>query len=700
MTPTERLDELRRLIRHHEDCYYVHDSPEISDTEFDALMAELRAFEAEHPDLVTPDSPTQRVGGKVAAGFAAVAHASQMLSLDNAYTEDDLRAFDERVRQGLAADGAPPATVDYVAELKIDGLGVAARYEQGVLTRGVTRGDGTTGEDVTSNVRTIRAVPLRLKDGAPRAQAVPQGSIEVRGEVYIPRTTFERTNEQRRAEGEPVFMNPRNAAAGALRQLDPVVVATRGLRVWFYQPVFVDAIDSDGAFTRHSEVLNALTEWGLPVEPNWTRCEGIEAVLDVCRRWSDRREDVDYQIDGVVVKVDDLATRRGLGATSKFPRWAIAFKYPAEQRTTVLREIRINVGRTGAVTPYAVLDPVVIAGTTVSMSTLHNADDVTRKDLREGDTVIVEKGGDVIPKVVGPVLTKRSKLAKAWAMPEACPACESRLHRSEGEAAWRCENTSCSAKLRRSLEHFASRGAMNIEGLGEALVAQLLDAALVKDFGDLYTLTAGQVADLTKTSRRSDGKAITRRVGEKNAAKVVAEIERSKANPLWRLIFGLNIRHVGERVAQVLASAFGSMEALRVATRGQLEATVEIGPIVAESVRTWLDEPHNWTLIERLGRAGCRLEADPAERTAVKETRALTGQLWVLTGTLESMTREEARAEIERRGGKVTKSVSRKTTTVVVGADPGSKTEKARTLGIEQLDEAAFRLRLEDTEPR
>jgi DNA ligase (NAD+) len=643
-------------------------------------MAELEALEAAHPDLVRPDSPTQRVGGRVAAGFATVEHLEPMLSLDNAYDEQELRDFDGRVRRGLAEAGVPPGGVPYVAELKIDGISISLRYEDGMLVRAATRGDGERGEDVTANVRTIRAIPLRLAGDV-------SGTVEVRGEIYLPRAAFERMNRERTDAGEPLFANPRNAAAGTLRNLEPALVARRGLRAFVYQVVAGDG--AVPAADRHAAVLGQLQTWGLPVEPHWARCEGIDAVIAVCHEWGERRRTLDFDTDGVVVKLDVLAWRRRLGATSKFPRWAVAFKYPAEQRTTRLLRIEVNVGRTGAVTPFAVLEPVLVAGSTVSMATLHNADDLARKDIREGDWVIVEKAGDVIPRVVGPVLSRRAPEARPWVMPATCPRCGSALHRPPDEVVWRCEYTSCPARLQRGLEHFASRGAMNIEGLGEALVAQLIEAGLVRDCADIYALEAPTLAGLTATSQRRDGTPIVRRFGEKNAAKVVAEIDRSRQNELWRLVYGLGIRHVGERAAQVLAAAFGSMDALVAATAEALQATPEIGPVLAESVRNWFDEPRNRTLVERLRAAGVRMEATPAERRP-PGAGPLEGRTYVLTGTLPSMTREEAAARIERLGGRVAGSVSRKTSAVIVGEDPGSKAEKARALGVPTLDEQAF----------
>ena len=661
MTPAEQIEQLRHEIRRHEEFYYVRDAPEITDAEFDDLMRALAALEATHPELVTPDSPTQRVGGRPAEGFPAVTHAQPMLSLDNAYTEAELRLFDERVRKML--DTAGP--VSYVAELKVDGLGIALMYEAGRLTRGATRGDGVRGEDVTQNVRTIRAVPLALHEA-------PGGRIEVRGEVYLPKKAFQRLNREKEEAGEPRFANPRNAAAGAMRNLDPRLVARRGLAAWMYQAV---AIDGAAMPDTQSGLLEALAGWGLPVQPDWRRLEGIDAVWAFCEEWRDRRHQLSFETDGVVVKVDRFALRGVLGATSKFPRWAVAFKFPAQQATTVLKQIAVNIGRTGAATPYAVLEPVVVAGSTISMATLHNPEDLARKDLREGDTVIVEKAGDVIPRVVGPVPGKRPLASRPWVMPVACPVCGSVLRKPAEEVVWRCENSSCPARLKRSLEHFASRSAMDIEGLGEVLIHQLVEGGHVKDVADLYVLGQGTLEGLE-------------RMGQKSAEKLIAQIARSKANDLWRLVNGLGIRHVGARGAQVLASHFGSMEALQAAGRDQIEAVEEVGPVIASSVRMWLDEPHNQTLLARLRDAGVRMQDDGTRQPAGPQP--LAGKTFVLTGTLDGMTREEAAAHIKGRGGKVAGSVSRKTSYVVAGAEPGSKLQKARQLGVETLDEAAF----------
>ncbi len=671
-SPSSRIAALRDQIRHHEERYYVHDAPDITDAEFDTLMDELKALEREHPELVTRDSPTQRVGGRPVEGFETVEHAAPMLSLDNAYNEAELRAFDERVRKVLG--GRPSVT--YAAELKIDGLSMALTYVDGRLTRGATRGDGARGEDVTSNVRTIRAIPLALRDA-------PAGTVEVRGEVYLPRSTFQRINREREEAGDPVFANPRNAAAGAMRNLDPALVARRGLGAWMYQAVGL----GEGLAT-HSALLGRLRVWGLPVEPHWRSCEGIEAVVAFCEGWRERREELEFETDGVVIKVDDLASRQLLGTTAKFPRWAVAFKFPAQQARTKLRRIAVNVGRTGAVTPFAMLEPVKLAGSTISMATLHNAEDVARKDVRDGDIVIIEKGGDVIPKVVGPVLAERSEGSQRWEMPTECPACGSALQRPEGEVVYRCENVSCPARIRRALEHFASRGAMDIEGLGEAIVDGLVDQGLVHDFADLYALTAPQLESLIVAPREARSERARPRKLGKVGTNLAAEIDRSRVADLSRLIYALGIRHVGERSGQVLAAAFGSMDALLAAPVERLQETREIGPVLAASVRAWLDEPRNVELVGRLRRAGVNMTSTLTPEASTDGP--LSGKTFVLTGTLESLTREEATARIEAMGGRVSGSVSRKTSFVVVGTDPGTKAEKARALGVETLDEAAF----------
>ena len=671
-TQAERIEELRNAVRYHEERYYRFSDPEISDEEFDRLLHELERLEAEHPELITSDSPTQRVAGQPVEGFPTVAHLSPMLSLDNVYNEDELRAFDDRVRKAAGLGDAP---LSYVAELKIDGLSIALTYDNRRLVRGATRGDGLHGEDVTANVRTIRALPLVLDQGAPPER------IEVRGEIYLPRAAFERMNRAREEAGEPLFANPRNAAAGTMRNLDPSLVAKRGLSAFVYQVA--------GATTTstHADLLDTMSGWRLPVEPHWRCCDSIEALLSFCVEWETKRNTLGYETDGVVIKVDDLRLRERLGATAKSPRWATAFKFPAQQATTVLRRIDVNVGRTGAVTPYAVLEPVLLAGSTISMATLHNAEDVERKDLREGDRVLIEKGGDVIPKIVKPLLPRPAG-AQPWAMPTACPVCETRLVRDEDEVVWRCGNSSCPARIRRGLEHFCSRSAMNIEGLGESLIEQLLELRLVHDFADLYGLQASQLENLVVTPQlpKSD-RARPRRLG-KVGHNVVKQIEQSKSNDLSRLLYALGIRHVGEKAAASLARHFRTMHAVLDAQAEALQQVPDIGPVVAASIRAFAEEPANLTLIQRLAAAGVNMDSrEPPPSVA---PRPLEGQVVVLTGTLASMSREDAKAALERLGAKVSGSVSKKTRYVVVGVAPGSKADKARDLGVETLDEQAF----------
>ena len=709
MEPEQRLKTLRDAIRHHEERYYIHAAPEISDAEFDRLLHELEQLEAEHPDLVTPDSPTQRVAGHPVEGFPTVAHLVPMLSLDNVYNEEELRGFDERVRKAAGAGDAPVA---YVAELKIDGLSISLTYEHGALQRGATRGDGVRGEDVTANVRTIRSVPLAVSS----AKGLPD-LFEVRGEVYFPIAGFEKLNREMEAAGKPRFVNPRNTAAGSVRQIDPNVTASRDLQTFMYMldpsgparshlvtpagaPVaqasrsaVANATDDggpEGRYRSHSETLEAMAAWGLPVEKHWRRCATVDDVAAFCAEWADKRRSLDFDTDGVVVKVDDLALREKLGSTAKFPRWATAFKFPAQQATTKVIRIDTNVGRTGAVTPFAVLEPVFLAGSTISMATLHNAEDIARKDIREGDTVVIEKAGDVIPKVVAPILTLRPPDAVPWTMPATCKECGSQLYRDEEEVVWRCENASCPARIRRSLEHFASRAAMNIEGLGASLVDQLIEQELVHDFADLYHLTAAQLETLVVAPKepRSE-RAVPRKLG-KVGRNVVDELERSKSNDISRLIYALGIRHVGEKAGTTLARHFRTMPRVMTASVEELQTAPEIGPVVAASVRAFADEPRNQALVERLAKAGVKMTTDLPE-PAVEPAGPLAGKTFVLTGTLATMTREEAAERLEQLGAKVAGSVSKKTSVVVFGSDAGSKLEKARQLGVETWDEQQFR---------
>jgi DNA ligase (NAD+) len=664
-TAADRVNELRALINYHSERYYVLDSPEISDAEFDELMRELAALETAHPELRDPGSPTQRVGGRPAEGFETVEHLAPMLSLENAYNEDELREFHERLCRALGRAAETP--LGYVAELKIDGVSLALTYEQGRLVRGVTRGDGIRGENVTSNVRVVKTIAPSLKGHAPER-------MEIRGEIYLPRTVFLKMNEEREQAGLPAFANPRNAAAGALRTLDSRAVARRGLSAYTYQIVLPEG--TEPLVATHSDVLRHLETWGSPVEPHWQFCDGLDALVEFCRRWRDERRTLEFETDGVVIKLDDLALRRQLGTTAKFPRWAVAFKFPAEQAVTRLIKIDTNVGRTGAVTPFAVLEPVRLSGTMVQMATLHNEQEVARRDIREGDLVRIEKGGDIIPKVLGPVLEAREGDPPKWQMPAACKFCGSALVKPEEEVVWRCENASCPARIRRGLEHFASRRAMNIEGLGESLVDQLVSTGLVRDYADLYALTIDRVAALE-------------RMGRKSAANLIAEIDASRNAELSRLLYAIGIRHVGEGGARALARAFRSMPGLRAATLEALQVVPDIGPVVAKAVKTFLDEPTNAALIDRLAAAGVRMEDEPGAEPSIADT-PLAGQTFVITGTLDAMSREQAEAAIVGLGGKVSGSISRKTSGLIVGRDAGSKLEKARALGVRELDEPAF----------
>src|SRR5436190_2885132 len=668
--PEQRIKELRDQIRHHEERYYIHSAPEVSDEEFDRLLHELEGLEADHPDLVTPDSPTQRVAGRPTEGFPTVEHLVPMLSLDNAYNEEELRAFDDRVRRALGAEALAKTAgleqpVAYVAELKIDGLSIALTYEEGRLVRGATRGDGSRGEDVTANVRTIRAIPLSLKNG-------PSGRIEVRGEVYLTRAAFERANREREEQGEPLFQNPRNSAAGTMRNLDPALVARRSLSAFVYQLVRDPTTNPESRIPSHAETLRALAAAGLPVEPHWMQCASIDDVIAFCAKWKEERRTLQFDTDGVVIKVDDLALREKLGATAKFPRWATAFKFPAEQAPTRLRRISVNVGRTGAVTPFAELDPVFLAGSTISMATLHNAEDLARKDIREGDTVVIEKAGDVIPRGVVPILSLRPPDAVPWTMPTTCPECGTTLHRDEEEVVWRCDNPSCPARIRRSLEHFASRSAMNIEGLGSSLAGQLIEQKLVADFADLYRLTVEQLENLVVAPKepRSE-RAVPRKLG-KVGRNVVDQIENSKRNDLSRLLYALGIRHVGEKAGTTLARQFRTIDRLLDESVEGLQAAPEIGPVVADSVAAFMREPRNRELIGRLKNAGVNTTTSLPE-PAVVEQGPLAGKTVVITGTIASMSREEATAALERAGARVSGSISRKTTCVVAGTDAGSK---------------------------
>lgn len=659
----QKITKLRDEIRRHEDLYYLADNPEISDREYDELIEELRKLEGEHPEFVTPDSPTQRVGGRPAEGFSDFVHRLPMLSLDNSYNIDELRAFDARCRK-LAGDQA----IEYVAELKIDGLSLSIHYDDGIFTRGVTRGDGFRGEDVTSNVRTIRSIPLKLRDGA---RGIAR-EIEVRGEAYLARKVFERINQEREEAGEPRFANPRNAAAGTLRQLDPAITARRRLGMFAY-----DVIAGDRKpFATHWEALNWLESAGFHVNPHRVLRDSIDGVIDFCNEMEAKREELDYEIDGLVVKINSTAMQEEFGATGKAPRWAVAYKYPARQATTQVKDIIVSVGRTGALTPVAMLEPVPLGGVTVSRSTLHNEDEIARLSLRIGDWVLIERGGDVIPKVLKVIESKRTGKEKKFRMPTKCPVCGGLVSRPEGEAVSRCIAADCPAQLIGRLLHFASRRAMRIEGLGFALADQLIQPKLVGDVADLYSLTLEDLVSLE-------------RMAKKSATNVLDQIEASKSRDLWNLIYGLGIRHVGERTAGILAREFGSLQKLAEATVEELDAVHEIGLTMAESIHDWFADAGNAKLCARLQQAGVRVEI--AKASATTEPQIFGGKVFVLTGTLPGMTRDEASALIEARGGRVTSSVSKKTDFVLAGAEPGSKLDKANQLGVTVIDEAAFR---------
>jgi DNA ligase (NAD+) len=654
----QTAEHLREQLRRHEHLYHVLDAPEITDAEYDALMRQLKAIEAQHPELITPDSPTQRVGGKPREGFVKVPHSSPMLSLDNALNETELREFDARVR-GLL----PHEEFHYVAELKLDGLSMAVHFHAGHLRRAITRGDGAVGEDVTENARTIRSIPLSVKQNA---------DFEVRGEVVFNKKSFEKLNAERETAELPRFANPRNAAAGALRVLDPKITAQRHLEYFAYF-LFVDGRP---ALPTHSATLKELEHRGLKVHQGHRVCADVDALIEFCKHWEERRDSLPFEIDGVVCKIDSIDQQTRLGWTAKAPRWAIAFKFATRQEKTRIDGIEINVGRTGALTPTAILQPVGIGGVTVSRATLHNEDEIERLGVQIGDTVLVERAGDVIPKVLR-VLEKGAD-RHPFVMPTHCPICGGDIVRAEGEAASRCINTNCPARLKESLLHFSARGVMDIDGLGDVLADQLVERGLVKNVADVYDLTLDQLLQLE-------------RMGKKSAEKLLANIDSSRKQPLARTLNALGIPFVGERTAQILADTFGDLDRIANATIEVLQQAEEVGPKVAASLQKFFSEDHNRDLVERLRAAGLSFTCE----VRAKEQGKFTGTNFVLTGTLPSMTREEATALIEAQGGKVTGSVSKKTGYVVAGSEAGSKLDKATTLGVPVLDEAGLRALLE-----
>jgi DNA ligase (NAD+) len=678
----ERAAELRRVISRHEHLYYVLDAPEISDAAFDSLMRELLMLEERYPALVTVDSPTQRVGGIAASQFESVAHSHRMYSLDNAMDLDELDVWLDRVKATVGERDCA-----FVCELKIDGSSLALSYSRGSLVRATTRGDGRVGEDVTANIRTVRDVPLRLR-GEMNAAATqtslfpadqePWPDIEVRGEVYLPKASFERLNQQQTDAGAPLFANPRNAAAGSVRQKDSRVTASRDLATFMY----AIADPRPLGIARQSGALQWLRDAGFHVNPDVVTCADPADVHAYCEAAIKKRESLPYEIDGVVVKIDSLALQDELGYTSKAPRWAIAYKFPPEEKTTVLREIRLQVGRTGAVTPLAEFDPVTVAGSTIARATLHNADEIARKDVRVGDTIVVRKAGDVIPEVVGPVIDMRPDNALPWMIPTSCPSCGSELWREEGEVAWRCTNAACPAQLHERLVHWAGRGALDIEGLGEEIIGRLVSAGLLHDVSDYYRLTRDDLSSLDMGRVRKDDTPVL--LGKIVAEKILTNVESSKSRPFDKVLFGLGIRHVGSTVAETIASAFGDIQLVAEASADDMGAVDGVGPKIAASVRAFFDNPDNLGIVSKLRGAGVSMtRCAPVDQ----RPQTLAGVTFVLTGALTRYSRDEASTELKALGAKVSSSVSGKTSFVVAGEDAGSKLEKATKLGVPVLSE-------------
>lgn len=656
MKRIREIEELRDEIRHHERLYYVEARPEISDYDFDQLMRRLIELEAASPEAVPPDSPSQRVGGELAGSFAPVQHSPRMMSIDNVYSWEELEQWDERVRRGIGRE-----EVEYFVDLKIDGVSIDLLWEDGIFVRAATRGDGRRGDDVTANVRTIRALPLRLPTDVARLQA--------RGEIYLQKERFARLNAARDEAGDPPFANPRNAAAGSLKQKDPRLTAERGLSLFVYQIVSM----SDREITSQGEMYEVIEEMGLAAAPFRARCPGVSDVRPFIEQWREKRHELPFEIDGVVIKVDDLEIRDELGATSKAPRWATAFKYPPEAARTVVKDIIAQVGRTGAITPVAVFEPVFVSGSTVQRATLHNYEEIARKDVRIGDTVLIEKAGDVIPKVTAVDMDERPKGTRSISPPDQCPVCGEPVHKFEEEVAIRCVNQGCPAIVREAIIHFASRRAMNIEGLGEKVVDQLVDAGLLRDYTSIYELKKENLIELE-------------RWGSRSADNLLEEIEASRTIDLQRLVFALGIRFVGERVASILAREFGSLQRLIAASYEELINVPEVGPKVADSVRFHFSLPANRERVERLEALG--VEPRPPEE--IRRSSKLAGQTVVVTGTLESRTREEIHALIEAHGGRASGSVSKKTSMLVIGTDAGSKLDKAKSLGVRIVTENEF----------
>ena len=667
--PQQRAEELRRELNFHGYRYYVLADPVIGDGQYDALMRELQEIEAAHPELLTPDSPTQRVGGDPSPAFAGVEHARPMLSLGNAFDYEELAAWHRRVT-GLL-DGE---TFDMVCELKIDGLAVSLTYEEGVLVQGATRGNGSAGEDVTRNLRTIRTIPIRLRDGAPE-------HLEVRGEVHLPIEEFKRLNEERAERGEPLYANPRNTGAGSIRQLDPKVTAARNMQIWVYS---LGDPQTPGVPDNHWDALRWLNQLGFRINPENKLCRSLEEVLDYYQSWLERRHDLPYEADGVVVKISPLDLQERLGVVGREPRWAIAYKFPAEQATTRLVHIGINVGRTGSLNPYAVLEPVVVSGATVQHASLHNEEDIRRKDIRIGDTVIVERAGDVIPQVVAPVLAQRTGDELVFRMPERCPQCDTPVVKNEDDAMHRCPNSSCPAQFFELLKHFVGKGAADIDGLGERWCGILIERGMVSDVADLYRLEKERLLELD-------------RMGDKLATRIMSNIEASRSRPLPRMLFALGITHVGAEVADLLSQNYIGLFDLSRATEEDLTEIDGIGPKIAESIIAWFQDPASQQVIEKLRAADVKLEQDalPVAAPVGSDAAPFAGLNFVVTGTLSALSRSEAEARIKRMGGKVTSSVTRKTNYVVVGESPGSKAARAEQLGINIVDEEGFQALLE-----
>ncbi|MFC1624591.1 NAD-dependent DNA ligase LigA [Candidatus Omnitrophota bacterium] len=658
----KKIRSLRESINRHDRKYYIENKPEISDQEYDRLMKGLKDLEERHPEFITQDSPTQRVAGGAIEGFKTVEHRVPMLSMDNTYSPDEVREFDKRVRKNLGA-----SILDYVVESKIDGVSISLLYENGRFIQGATRGDGFRGDDITVNLKTIKSLPLNINSR--KGIKIPD-LFEVRGEVYMPRKAFSKINKGREEKGEEVFANPRNAASGSLKLLDPSIVRRRGLDAWIYGVGYI----SGGSFNTQFEALHFLKDAGFRTNPHIKKCHSIEEVIKYCKEWEHKKDSLEYDADGMVIKVDLFRYQKRLGETSKSPRWMIAYKFPAEKKETFLEDIIVQVGRTGTLTPVAILKPVELSGSVVSRATLHNQDEIMRKDVRKGDRVLIEKAGEIIPQVVEVVKSKRTGREKRFSMPSRCPACNSLVKGIEGEVALRCENLSCPAQLKERITHFSSRQAMDIEGCGEAIVAQLVDKKIVEDYGDIYYLRQEEMAGLE-------------RMADKSASNLIIAIENSKSNDLNRLVYGLGIRHVGVRSAWILSSRFKSID--RIASLGieELENINEIGPIVARSIYNFFRRKENEKVIEKLKRAGVKVE----EKTSLTKGKSLEGKSFVITGTLDNFAREAIEELIRKYGGNASSSVSKSTDYLILGKEPGSKFEKAKKLGVKIIDEGEFK---------